>query len=84
MEATIKGVQVQLKVVEGLPILINEVDINRILTRRQRSKRGRPASKETLANFEKPYRIGGVIYFELIYNLDNCYFNNHMVKFESK
>jgi len=44
-----------------------------------RTKRGKTVSKEKLVDVEKMIKINNMMWFPLIIDIDDCYYNNHML-----
>jgi len=60
-------------------LLISDADVNKIINEPKKS-RGRMISKDKLVRLSKPYRFNNSLHYELIEKLDDCYFNNVMLK----
>jgi hypothetical protein len=60
-------------------LLISDAEVNKIINQPKKS-RGRMISKDKLVRLSKPYRFNNSLHYELIEKLDDCYFNNVMLK----
>jgi hypothetical protein len=60
-------------------LLISDAEVNKIINEPKKS-RGRMISKDKLVRLSKPYRFNNSLHYELIEKLDDCYFNNVMLK----
>ena len=78
MQVSIKETMCELKTFNGVSY-ISDVDVNRIINQKTRTKRGKTVSKEKLVNVEKMIKIQGMMWFPLTIDIDDCYFNNHML-----
>lgn len=76
MKASIKEIMVEVKRIEKLGWLISDVDANRIINRKSRTKRGKTISKEKIIDVSSPIKINGVMFYPLLLELDDCYHNN--------
>jgi hypothetical protein len=59
--------------------IISDAEANRIINQPKKS-RGRVMLKENLVRLSNPYRFNNSLHYELIEKLDDCYFNNVMLK----
>lgn len=75
MNLSIKEVMCDIKRIEGLGWFISDVDCNRIINRRVRTKRGKTISKEKVANLNEPRVFNGTLYYPLTLDLDDCWHN---------
>jgi len=78
MQVSIKETMCELKTFNGVSY-INDVDVNRIINMKTRTKRGKTVSKEKLVDVEKMIKINNMMWFPLIIDIDDCYYNNHML-----
>ena len=78
MQVSIKETMCELKTFNGVSY-ISDVDCNRIINRKQRIKRGKTQSKEKLVDVEKMIKINNMMWFPLIIDIDDCYYNNQML-----
>ena len=78
MQVSIKETMCELKTFNGLSY-ISDVDVNRIINQKTRTKRGKTVSKEKLVDVEKMIKIQGMMWFPLTIDIDDCYFNNYML-----
>jgi len=78
MQVSIKETMCELKTFNGVSY-ISDVDVNRIINQKTRTKRGKTVSKEKLVDVEKMIKIQGMMWFPLTIDIDDCYFNNHML-----
>jgi hypothetical protein len=60
-------------------LIISDAEANKIINQPKNS-RGRMMSKEKLVRLSKPYRFNNSLHYELIEKLDDCYFNNVILK----
>jgi len=78
MQVSIKETMCELKTFNGVSY-ISDVDVNRIINQKTRTKRGKTVSKEKLVDVEKMIKIQGMMWFPLTIDIDDCYFNNYML-----
>lgn len=78
MQVSIKETMCELKTFNGVSY-ISDVDVNKIINQKTRTKRGKTVSKEKLVDVEKMIKIQGMMWFPLTIDIDDCYFNNHML-----
>ena len=78
MNVSIKETMVDIKTFNGVTY-ISDVDVNRIINRKQRTTRGKTMSKEKLVDLERMIKIGSMMYFPLMIDIDDCYYNNVML-----
>ena len=59
---------------------ISDVDVNRILYPKvKRKSRGKSMSKDKICDLTSMIKINGTMYYVLLIDIDDCYFNNVMV-----
>jgi hypothetical protein len=80
MNLSIKDVMCDIKRIEGLGWFISDVDCNRIINRKVRTKRGKTMSKEKVADLTQPRMFNNTLYYPLELDLDECYHNEKMLK----
>lgn len=80
MKVSIKETMCELKTFNGVSY-ISDVDCNRIINQKTRSKRGKTMSKEKLVDLEKMIKIDSLMWFPLSIDIDDCYYNNVMLQF---
>ena len=78
MQVSIKETMCELKTFNGVSY-ISDVDVNRIINQKTRTKRVKTVSKEKLVDVEKMIKINNMMWFPLTIDIDDCYFNNHML-----
>jgi hypothetical protein len=78
MNVSIKETMVDIKTFNGVTY-ISDVDCNRIINRKQRTTRGKTMSKEKLVDLERMIKISGMMYYPLMIDIDDCYYNNVML-----
>jgi hypothetical protein len=79
MIASIKEIMVEVKRIESIGWLISDIDANRIINRKTRTKRGKTISKEKVVDVTSPFKMNGTTYYPLMLELDDCYHNNIML-----
>ena len=79
MIASVKEIMVEVKRIESIGWLISDIDANRIINRKTRTKRGKTISKEKVVDMTSPYKMNGTVYYPLMLELDDCYYNNVML-----
>ena len=79
MIASIKDIMVEVKRIENVGWLISDIDANRIVNRKTRTKRGKTISKEKVVDVTRPFKMSGTVYYPLMLELDDCYHNNVML-----
>lgn len=79
MIASVKEIMVDVKRIESIGWLISDIDANRIINRKTRTKRGKTISKEKVVDMTSPYKMNGTTYYPLMLELDDCYYNNVML-----
>jgi len=78
MQVSIKEVMCELRTFNSISY-ISDVDCNRIINRKQRTKRGKTMSKEKLVDLERMIKINNMMWYPLMIDIDDCYFNNEMI-----
>jgi len=79
MIASVKDIMVEVKRIENIGWLISDIDANRIINRKTRTKRGKIISKEKIVDVTCPYKMNGTVYYPLMIELDDCHYNNYMI-----
>lgn len=79
MIASVKEIMVEVKRIESIGWLISDIDANRIINRKTRTKRGKTISKEKIVDMTSPFKMNGTTYYPLMLELDDCYYNNVML-----
>jgi hypothetical protein len=77
MNIIVKNQKIMAYQAEG-KIIISDADANLIINH-AKPGRGRRISKEKLVDMGKRYFIKGSLHYELVADLDDCYFNNVML-----
>ena len=78
MNVSIKETMVDIKTFNSTTY-ISDVDVNRIINRKQRTTRGKTMSKEKLVDLERMIKISGMMWYPLMIDIDDCYYNNVML-----
>ena len=78
MQVSIKEVMCELRTFNSISY-ISDVDCNRIINQKTRTKRGKTMSKEKLVDLEKMIKINNMMWFPLMIDIDDCYHNNEML-----
>ena len=73
MQVSIKETMCELKTFNGVSY-ISDVDVNRIINQKTRTKRGKTVSKEKLVDVEKMIKIQGMMWFPLTIDIDDFFF----------
>ena len=78
MQVSIKEVMCELRTFNSISY-ISDVDANRIINQKTRTKRGKTMSKEKLVDLERMIKINNMMWFPLMIDIDDCYHNNEML-----
>ena len=78
MQVSIKEVMCELRTFNSISY-ISDVDANRIINQKTRTKRGKTMSKEKLVDLEKMIKINNMMWYPLMIDIDDCYHNNEML-----
>jgi len=78
MQVSIKEVMCELRTFNGTSY-ISDVDCNRIINQKTRTKRGKTMSKEKLVDLERMIKINNMMWYPLMIDIDDCYHNNEML-----
>lgn len=79
MKVSIKDIICDIKTISETTY-ISDVDVNRIMyPKNKRKSRGKQISKEKIADLDKMIKINGTMYFPLLIDIDDCYYNNVML-----
>ncbi len=81
MNLSIKEVMCDIKRIEGLGWFISDIDCNRIINRKVRTKRGKTMSKEKVADLTQPRVFNGTLYYPLTLSLDVCWHNSKQLAY---
>jgi hypothetical protein len=79
MKIVINNSKVEIKRIDGLGTLISDADVNKIIYSKVfKSKKGKLRSKESIVDVKRPVKIKDLLFFPLLEDMDDCYFNNEM------
>ena len=78
MKVAIKDIMCDIKTINNTTY-ISDVDVNRILYPKvNRKSRGKSMSKDKICDLDSMIKINGTMYYVLLIDIDDCYFNNVM------
>jgi hypothetical protein len=79
MKIVINNSKVEIKRIDCLGTIISDAYVNKIIYSKVfKSKKGKLRSKESIVDVKRPVKIKDLLFFPLLEDMDDCYFNNEM------